>query len=78
MWIVQSLQSPKVQEKIKLISEKVAADICADHPNAFWDTKKHIVTLSYEDSFSELNIPTKSRPFQMNAKLVDFCKKRNW
>ncbi|XP_069147065.1 uncharacterized protein [Solanum lycopersicum] len=53
----------------------MATDICADHPNAFWDRKKNIVTLSYEDSFSESDIPTKSRPCQMNAELVDFCKK---
>ncbi|XP_015054903.1 uncharacterized protein LOC107001324 [Solanum pennellii] len=53
----------------------MAADICADHPNAFWERKKHIVTLPYEDSFSESDIPTKSRPCQMNAEFVDFCKK---
>jgi hypothetical protein len=33
------------------------------------------VTLPYDDSFSESNIPTKSRPCQMNAELDDFCKK---
>ena len=53
----------------------MAADICADHPNAFSDRKKHIVTLSYEYSFSESDIPTKSRPYEMNAELVNFCKK---
>ncbi|XP_075106865.1 uncharacterized protein LOC107791933 [Nicotiana tabacum] len=37
--------------------------------------KKHIVTLPYEDNFSEDDIPTKSRPCQMNAELVEFCKK---
>ncbi|WMV54580.1 hypothetical protein MTR67_047965 [Solanum verrucosum] len=53
----------------------MAIDICADHPSAFWNRKKHIVTLSYEDDFSEENIPTKSRPCQMNTELVEFCKK---
>ncbi|XP_015078462.1 uncharacterized protein LOC107022336 [Solanum pennellii] len=53
----------------------MAADICSDHPSAFWDRKKHIVTLPYEDNFSENDIPTKSRSCQMNAELVDFCKK---
>uniref|UniRef100_M1DWJ3 Uncharacterized protein n=1 Tax=Solanum tuberosum TaxID=4113 RepID=M1DWJ3_SOLTU len=53
----------------------MAIDICADHPSAFWNRKKHIVTLPYEDDFSEENIPTKSRPCQMNTKLVEFCKK---
>ncbi|XP_015054838.1 uncharacterized protein LOC107001217 [Solanum pennellii] len=53
----------------------MAADICADHPSAFWDRKKHIVTLPYKDNFSENDIPTKSRHCQMNIELVDFCKK---
>ena len=74
--ISESLQSPKVQEKIKLISGKMTADICADHPNAFWNRKKHIVTLPYEDSFNEADIPTKSRPCQMNFELVDSAKKK--
>ncbi|KAG5580110.1 hypothetical protein H5410_050737 [Solanum commersonii] len=75
MNIFDTLKSAKVQEKIKLISEKMAINICADHPSAFWNWKKHIVTLSYEDAFSEKNIPTKSRPCQMNIELVEFCKK---
>ncbi|XP_049365194.1 uncharacterized protein LOC125830015, partial [Solanum verrucosum] len=53
----------------------MAINICADHPSAFWNRKKHIVTLPYEDDFSEENIPTKSRPYQMNTELVEFCKK---
>ncbi|XP_070003210.1 uncharacterized protein [Nicotiana sylvestris] len=36
--------------------------------------KRHIVTLPYEENFSEDDIPTKSRPCQMNAELVEFCK----
>ena len=75
MNISESIRSAKIQEKIKLISEKMAADICEDHPSAFWDRKKHIVTLPYEDSFNEENIPT-TRPCQMNSELVDFCKKK--
>ncbi|WMV50740.1 hypothetical protein MTR67_044125 [Solanum verrucosum] len=55
----------------------MAIDICADHPSAFWNRKKHIVTLPYEDDFSEENIPTKSRPCQMNTELVEFCKKES-
>ncbi|KAG5608487.1 hypothetical protein H5410_019768 [Solanum commersonii] len=59
MNIFDTLKSAKVHEKTKLISEKIAIDICADHPN----------------DFSEKNIPTKSRPYQMNTELVKFCKK---
>ncbi|KAG5573563.1 hypothetical protein H5410_063329 [Solanum commersonii] len=76
MNIFDTLKSAKVQEKIKLISEKMAIDICADHPSAFWNRKKHIVTLPCEDDFSEENIPIKSRPCQMNTELVEFCKKQ--
>uniref|UniRef100_M1DDN2 Zinc knuckle family protein n=1 Tax=Solanum tuberosum TaxID=4113 RepID=M1DDN2_SOLTU len=72
MNIFDTLRSTKVQEKIKLISEQIAIDICADHPSAFWNRKKHIVTLPYEDTFSEDDIPTKSRLCQMNA---EFCRK---
>ncbi|KAG5568264.1 hypothetical protein H5410_064719 [Solanum commersonii] len=35
MNIFDTLKSAKIQEKIKLISEKMAIDICADHPSAF-------------------------------------------
>ncbi|KAG5612237.1 hypothetical protein H5410_023518 [Solanum commersonii] len=42
MNIFDTLKSAKIQEKIKLISEKMAIDICADHPSAFWNRKKHI------------------------------------
>uniref|UniRef100_A0A1S4DE34 DUF7746 domain-containing protein n=1 Tax=Nicotiana tabacum TaxID=4097 RepID=A0A1S4DE34_TOBAC len=48
---------------------------CKEHPSAFWNRKKHIVTLPYEDNFSKDDIPTKSRPCQLIAKLVEFCKK---
>ncbi|XP_070007955.1 uncharacterized protein [Nicotiana sylvestris] len=74
MNIFDTLQSTKVQQKIKLIAEQMAVDVCADHPSAFWNRKRHIVTLPYEENFSEDDIPTKYRPFQMNAELVEFCK----
>jgi len=67
MSIFDTMKGTKIQEKIKLISEQMAIDICADHPSAFWNRKKHIVTLPYEEDFSEENIPTKSRPCQMNS-----------
>ncbi|KAG5600858.1 hypothetical protein H5410_032228, partial [Solanum commersonii] len=42
MNIFDTLKSAKVQEKIKVISERMTIDICADHPSAFWNRKKHI------------------------------------
>ncbi|KAG5599206.1 hypothetical protein H5410_030576 [Solanum commersonii] len=37
-----SLKYAKVKEKIKLTFEQNAIDICAYHPSAFWNRKKHI------------------------------------
>ncbi|KAG5587063.1 hypothetical protein H5410_047497, partial [Solanum commersonii] len=42
MNIFDTLKSTEVQEKIKLISERMTIDICADHPSTFWNRKKHI------------------------------------
>nr|XP_016511568.1 PREDICTED: uncharacterized protein LOC107828720 [Nicotiana tabacum] len=72
---VEQMLAAFKKEKIKMISENIAIDICAEHPSAFWNRKKHIVTLPYEDNFSEDDIPTKPRPCQMNTELVEFCKK---
>jgi len=36
-------------------------------PNAFWERKKHIITLPYEKDFNEKQIPTKACPTQMNT-----------
>ncbi|KAG5599622.1 hypothetical protein H5410_030992 [Solanum commersonii] len=71
MNIFDTLRSINVQEKIKLISKQIAIDIFADRPSAFWNRKNHIVTLPYEDTFSEDDIPTKSHPCQMNVELVE-------
>ncbi|KAG5587048.1 hypothetical protein H5410_047482 [Solanum commersonii] len=69
------LQNPKLQEKIAILKNQFSIDICGDHPNAFWNRKKHVVSLRYEDNFSEVNIPTKARPCQMNADYLELCKK---
>ncbi|XP_047261422.1 uncharacterized protein LOC124894976, partial [Capsicum annuum] len=39
-----------------------------------FEISKNIVSLPYEKDFSEDKIPTKSRPYQMNTNLVEFCK----
>ena len=46
--------------------------ICSTIPNAFWSRKYHIVERPYELEFSEKNIPTKARPFQMNHAVLSF------
>uniref|UniRef100_A0A7N0UH36 DUF7746 domain-containing protein n=1 Tax=Kalanchoe fedtschenkoi TaxID=63787 RepID=A0A7N0UH36_KALFE len=54
--------------------DTMSLEICNDHPNAFWNRKKHIVSLPYEESFKEQDIPTKSRPCQMNSEYMELCK----
>ena len=51
--------------------------ICSELPNAFRHRKKHIVSLPYVKYFSENKIPTKARPIQMNAEILDFYQKEN-
>uniref|UniRef100_A0A7N0ZWN0 Reverse transcriptase domain-containing protein n=1 Tax=Kalanchoe fedtschenkoi TaxID=63787 RepID=A0A7N0ZWN0_KALFE len=66
------LKNPKLIDKIKRL--KLSLEICNDHPNAFWNRKKYIVSLPYEESFKEQDIPTKSRPCQMNSEYMELCK----
>ncbi|KAG5584787.1 hypothetical protein H5410_045221 [Solanum commersonii] len=40
------LQHPKLRDKIAILSNQFSLDICGDHPNAFWNRKKHVVTTS--------------------------------
>lgn len=65
--IEEKLSNPKLKRKIDHINNKFSLEICSDHPNAFWNRKKHVVSLPYEEDFSDKNIPTKARPCQMNS-----------
>ncbi|KAG8634497.1 hypothetical protein MANES_17G045701v8 [Manihot esculenta] len=49
-------------------------ELCADHPNAFWNRKQHLVDLPYEENFNEKTISTKARPVQMATELLENCK----
>ncbi|KAL0361670.1 UNVERIFIED_CONTAM: polyprotein, partial [Sesamum radiatum] len=44
-------------------------------PNAFWERKKHVVSLPYEEDFKESQIPTKARPIAMGPRHLEICKK---
>ncbi|TYJ97583.1 Enzymatic polyprotein [Cucumis melo var. makuwa] len=68
------IQKPLVQSKIQNFQKQLEKEVCSTLPNAFWDRKKHMVTLPYEDGFKEAQIPTKARPIQMNKDLVKVCK----
>ena len=42
-------------------------------PMHIWHRKKYIVNLPYECEFLEANIPTKTRPCQMNTESLKLC-----
>ena len=69
---MKTLQSKK---KIKKLHNHIEKELCSQTPNNFWDRKKHIITLPYEPSFNETNIPTKARLSQMNHEVLEYCKK---
>ncbi|KAM7510610.1 hypothetical protein LguiB_009485 [Lonicera macranthoides] len=74
MNIKLQVNSPKVKISIKNLQEQIIREVCSDIPTAFWDRKKHIVPLPYEEDFDEKNISTKARPAQMNSVLLEHCK----
>jgi hypothetical protein len=73
--ISEQISDKLLQSKISVFQNKIVDIICTDLPNAFWHRKKYIVSLPYVKDFSERKIPTKARPIQMNAELLDFCHK---
>jgi hypothetical protein len=73
--IAEQLSDKLLQSKISAFNSKIIDTICSELPNAFWHRKKHIVSLPYVKDFSEKKIPTKARPIQMNAEILDFCQK---
>ncbi|KAK2370424.1 hypothetical protein QL285_083475 [Trifolium repens] len=73
--IENQLESKNIKDKIILLQQRFEKEICSEHPNAFWDRKKHIVSLPYEPNFNERSIPTKARPIQMNQQYLEYCKK---
>ena len=73
--ITRQLQSNEFQLKVKHVEESFKSQTYSNLPNAFWERKQHIVSLPYEESFNEKNIPTKARPYQMNKKYLELCKK---
>jgi hypothetical protein len=72
--IEQQLHNFVLQKRISDFRNKIEHEICFDLPNAFWKRKQHVVDVSYEDNFSENQIPTKARPFQMNVELEQHCR----
>jgi len=73
--IEEQLQNPSLQQKILDLEQVIKRHICSNLPNAFWERKKHIISLPYEKDSNEHTIPTKARPTQMNSALLEHCKK---
>ena len=73
--IEEQLKHPSLQNKIISLQQLFEKQVCSDLPNAFWERKKHQVSLPYEKDFNETKIPTKARPIQMNQALMETCKK---
>jgi len=65
--IEEQLHYPSIQQKSLNLEQVFKRKICSDLPNAFWERKKHIISLPYEKDFDECNIPTRVRPTQMNS-----------
>ena len=49
--------------------------MCSSIPNAFWNRKKHKVSLPSIEGFDENQISIKIRPIQMNDQMLKYCKK---
>jgi hypothetical protein len=73
--INEQLNRDEIKRQIKLIDQQFQDEVCNDLPNAFWDRKKHVISLPYLDDFNESQIPTKARPAQMNHEYLELCKK---
>ena len=73
--IKEQLQNPTIQQKILDLEHIIKRKICSDLSNAFWEWKKHIISLPYEPDFNEKYIPNKATPTQMNLELLKHCKK---
>ncbi|KAG5585434.1 hypothetical protein H5410_045868 [Solanum commersonii] len=71
---IDAIQALQNMDKASELSSSLEGEN-DNHPNAFWNRKKHVVSLLYEDDFDENNIPTKARPCQMNSEYLELCKK---
>ena len=73
--IEENILNKDIQTKVENIKDQIEKDLCSSVPNGFWNRKKYKVSLPYVDGFDESQIPTKARPMQMNAQLLEYCMK---
>ena len=72
--IEENLLQKDIQTRIEKIKNQIETNLCSFVPNACWNRKQHKVFLPYVDGFDESQIPTKARPIQMNAQLLEYRK----
>ena len=72
--IEENLLQKYIQTRIENIKNQIETYLFSYVPNAFWNRKQHEVSVPYVVGFDESQIPTKARPIQMNAQLLDYCK----
>lgn len=58
---------------IKTFQKLFEEELCNDLPTTFWERKKHEISLPYEKTFHESQIPMKPKPIQMNKELFIYC-----
>ena len=51
--IEEHLHEPSLQLKIFNLEKVFKEKVCSDLPNAFWERKRHIISLPYEPGFDE-------------------------
>ncbi|GAV77931.1 hypothetical protein CFOL_v3_21399 [Cephalotus follicularis] len=69
------LKDSQIKEKIDSLKNNMINNLCSYLPDAPWHKKRHMVSLPYEKNFTEQNIPTKTKPIQMNYVLMKYCEK---
>lgn len=60
--IKQKSEMKEIQQMISNLKDKFETESCAEIPNAFWNRKKHLVSLPYEPDLRESQVHTKARP----------------
>lgn len=63
--ISEQLNDPRVIQRIEEVRKRFKDKVCSLNPTAFMERNKWTISLPYEDSFKETDIPTKARAVQM-------------
>ena len=64
-----------LQSKVIAFNNKIVYIVCSELPNAFGIERNILFLYLMSKIFLKNKIPTKVRPIQMNAEILDFCQK---